>query len=290
MATQFPQQNKNGLIRQYFAHQQTMPYQAITPAPLEPVVMPPPSGISDPYSPQALPGISEQALPEIPEQVIPPVEATKKPQIRRVVAVILVCVLALSMYFIWRPSPSPTAATTPTNTTQQHFSLAPTASTLKTAATTTPTAPNGKIQVYIVGAVKNPGVYTLEGNARVYQLLQAAGGPLPEANLVALNLAAQLSDGQEIYVTRVGETPPASTNSASTTNTTGTTGGTSNAQVNINTASADELRKGLHISSTNAQAIINYRLQHGAFTSVEELLQVVSQATYKKIKDQVKLG
>jgi competence protein ComEA len=61
-------------------------------------------------------------------------------------------------------------------------------------------------------------------------------------------------------------------------------------QININTASAVDLRTGLHISSTNAQAIVNYRVQHGTFTSVEELLQVVSQATYKKIKDEVKIG
>ncbi len=52
----------------------------------------------------------------------------------------------------------------------------------------------------IVGAVRHPGVYTLPASARVYQLLQAAGGPLPNADLVALNMAAKLSDGQEVYV------------------------------------------------------------------------------------------
>ena len=135
-------------------------------------------------------------------------------------------------------------------------------------------------------------MYTLQGTARIYDLLHAAGGPLPQANLVALNLAARLSDGQEIYVTLIGETPPTSISSISSsasTITTGTPGGTAN-QININTASADDLRKGLHISSTNAQAIITYRVQHGTFTSVEELLQVVSQTTYKKIKDEVKIG
>ncbi len=230
-------------------------------------------------------------IPEIPEQAMLPVQSTKKSQILRVVAVVLAGILALSMYFIWHASPASTTA--PVSTTQQQFNPAPTApttSTLKTGSTGPSVVVNGKIQVYIVGAVKNPGVYTLEASARIYQLLQAAGGPLPEANLVALNLAAPLTDGQEIYVTRVGETPPAATSSTPITNTTATTGGTASSQVNINTASADDLRTGLHVSSTTATAIINYRLQHGPFTSVEELLQVVSQAIYKKIKDQVKIA
>ena len=49
--------------------------------------------------------------------------------------------------------------------------------------------------MYVVGAVKNPGLYALATGARVYDLLQAAGGTLPKANLVAINMAAKLSDG-----------------------------------------------------------------------------------------------
>jgi competence protein ComEA len=278
MAKQSSPLNNDGLIQQYFAHQQTVPYQAMTPVPPEPVIIAPPFGISDTYQPQALPGIPEQALP--------PVQPARKLQIRRAIVVLLVCTLAATVYFIWSgSSPTPTAV----STTQQPFSPASTASSLTTGTTASPVAISGTIQVYIVGAVKKPGVYTLEGSARVYDLLQAAGGPLPQANLVALNLAARLNDGQEIYVTLIGETPPTSMSSPASTITTGTPGVTAN-QVNINTASADDLRTGLHISSTNAQAIINYRLQHGAFTSVQELLQVVSQATYKKIKDEVTIG
>ncbi len=162
----------------------------------------------------------------------------------------------------------------------------------------TATATNGKIQVYIVGAVKHPGVYTLEANARLYQLLQAAGGPLPDANLVAINLAARLTDGQEVYVLQIGETPPAYTGSSSgapdtsgtTTNATpATTSGTTSVTlpININTASEADMKLALHISSATAQTIITYRVQHGPFTSVEELSQVVSKTIYKKIEGQV---
>jgi competence protein ComEA len=54
--------------------------------------------------------------------------------------------------------------------------------------------------------------------------------------------------------------------------------------VNINTASADEMRQSLHISSTTAQNIVNYRLQHGPYTSIDQLLQVASRSVYDKIK------
>jgi competence protein ComEA len=59
------------------------------------------------------------------------------------------------------------------------------------------------------------------------------------------------------------------------------------AQVNINTAGADELEQQLSISSKTAQTIIDYRVQHGPYTSVDTLAQIVSDTIYKKIKDKV---
>src|SRR5947207_5127216 len=117
----------------------------------------------------------------------------------------------------------------------------------------------------MVATVKHPGAYTLATNARVYDLLQAAGGPLPNANLVALNLAAKLTDGEEVYVTLVGEAPPTYMGGVPGpgTGTNGSTTTSTDQLVNINTASADEMRQSLHISSTTAEAIVNYRLQHG---------------------------
>ncbi len=290
MTTQYPQRN-GGLIRQHLAQQETTPYKAITlPIVPDPVEL----------SPVAPPAPLNQDVEEPLNEALP--APAKKLPITRIIALALVAILGLSIYLIWHPT-GPAA----TGITQQQF--VPTAPALKVQATTgtTPmTAPNGKIQVYIVGAVKRPGVYTLAANARLYQLLQVAGGPLPDANLVAVNLAAPLTDGQEIYVLQIGETPPAQTgasagttgstaNTSSTSSTktsgaaSGTTAGTSTVTlpVNINTASAEDMRQGLHISSVTAQKIITYRLQHGSFTSVDELLQVVSKTIYKKIEGEV---
>ncbi len=122
-------------------------------------------------------------------------------------------------------------------------------------------------------------------DARVYQLLRMAGGPLPNANLVALNMAARLNDGQEVYVPVIGETPPTYSGGVPGPGTSSPTG--SGQLVNINTATVDEMRQTLHISARMAQKIIDYRTQHGNYTSVDQLLQVVSKATYSKINDQV---
>jgi competence protein ComEA len=188
-----------------------------------------------------------------------PAAAGKKQTYTRAIPVAIAIIAAIALYLTWR---SPATPTSP-NITQQ---------TLSSISSNSPTDTSGVIQVYIVGAVKHPGVYTLPADARVYQLLQAAGGPLPKANLVALNMAAKLTDGQEVYVTVVGEVPPtylggvpgASPNTAN-----------SGTLVNINTASVEEMRQVLHVSAATAQKIIDYRLQHGNYTSVDQLLQKI---------------
>lgn len=140
------------------------------------------------------------------------------------------------------------------------------------------------IQVYVLGAVVRPGVYTLPGDARVYQLIQAAGGPLPDADLVSLNLAAKLTDGQEVYVLKKGETSPVTLN---TTASSSPTTANSSQTVNINTATATTMEQVLHVSSTTAQKIIAYRTQHGPFTSIEQLQQAISKSIYQRIENMV---
>jgi len=209
--------------------------------------------------------------------------------ITRILPIALLLALIIAVYFVWNP-PTSSPPTASSSITQQNFGT-PGASNAKSSQTNTNGVPgSGNIQVYIVGAVKNPGVYTLPAGSRVYQLLQAAGGPLPKANLVALNLAAPLQDGEEIYVTLIGETPPTYMGGVpGPGNGSNATPG-SGQLVNINTASADELRQNLHLSSTTAQNIVTYRMQHGAYSSVDQLLNVISRSIYDRIKNQVTIG
>ncbi len=258
--------NQPGMLRRNFiAQQQTMPQPLVSPLQSFP-------NINTPNTP--LP------LSIAPTPQAPVILSVKKKKVFRIVAVLLVVGLGVAMYFIWHTSPSSTITTSTSGVSQQNFS---------TGGGTSASTTDG-IKVYVVGAVKNPGLYTLATGARVYDLLQAAGGPLPKANLVAINMAAKLSDGQEVYVTLIGETPPTyvggvpgpGTGNTSGSNTSGSN--TSGQLVNINTATVDELSQSLHISKKSAQAIVDYRTQHGDYSSVDQLAQVVSSSVYNKIK------
>jgi competence protein ComEA len=212
-----------------------------------------------------------------------PQPTRRKKRFVRGVALFISVLLMLAIGLIWH-SATPTSASP--GVMQQAYSSPISLSSpqaLEDATATTGTS-TGTIQVYIVGAIKHPGVYTLPAGARVYQLIQAAGGTRPNANLVSLNLAAKLSDGQEIYVLSIGETPPVSSGAPVSTSATSMPTGE---PVNINTATASDMEKNLHVSSTTANKIITYRTEHGAYTSVEQLLQVVSKSIYDRIKDLV---
>jgi competence protein ComEA len=131
---------------------------------------------------------------------------------------------------------------------------------------------NGQIQAYVLGAVQQPGVYTLTQGARVHDLIAAAGGTLEEADLSQVSLAAVLGDGQSVYVPRVGETVPPER------------GG----KVDLNAATAEQFHNALGIALSTARRIVAYRAEHGAFTAVSQLLLVpVSRTIYDRIQNLV---
>src|SRR6266487_5137232 len=198
----------------------------------------------------------EPDLNDIPESVnsLSASRFPNKRKLTRIVAIIIILALGIALYFIWH---TPASTNSSPVITQQNFNGTSSNSSVNTNS---PLTTNGNLHVYVVGAVKHQGVYTLPAGARVYQLIQAAGGTLPNADLIALNLAAPLHDGQEVYVTRIGEKPPTYVGGVPGPGTSGSA--TAGQLVNINTASADEMRQSLHISSTTAQSIVNYRLQH----------------------------
>ncbi len=156
------------------------------------------------------------------------------------------------------------------------------------------------ICAYICGAVAKPGVYTLPAGGRVYQLLEMAGGFLPEADERSVNLAQALEDGAMVFIpteeeSAAGVDASAYTAGASTGNTsTGDSAGgtdTAEAKVNINTADASALTTLNGIGEAKAAAIVAYREEHGSFQSLEEIMEVsgIGEATYAKIKDNITL-
>lgn len=139
------------------------------------------------------------------------------------------------------------------------------------------------ILVDVAGWVRSPGVYEFAPDARVIDAIEAAGGARPGAVLQALNLAAPLVDGTQVYVSREGETPPVPPPGS------GSGPGTTGALVNVNTATASELDSLPGIGEVLAQAIIDHRTENGPFTSVDELVDVsgIGDATLEDIRELV---
>lgn len=132
----------------------------------------------------------------------------------------------------------------------------------------------GMLVVDVAGAVAFPSVVELPAGARVRDAIEAAGGLAPDADPSALNRAAPLSDGQQVYVPRQGEAAPGSGGTAQAGSSGSGSGAPAVGPVNINTAGADELDALPGIGPATAQAIIEDREANGPFATVEDLMRV----------------
>ena len=149
----------------------------------------------------------------------------------------------------------------------------------------TPTA--ATIEVYVAGAVANPGVYALPTGSRVHAALEAAGGPAEDADFERINLSAFLVDGQRVYMPRAGEAVPVDDTSRASASL-----DAAQPLVNINGADLQTLMSLPGIGESKAAAILSYRADHGLFTSLEELLNVpgIGQAILDEIRALITLG
>lgn len=151
-------------------------------------------------------------------------------------------------------------------------------------AAAAPTPSPAPVFVHVAGWVRHPGVYELPEGSRVIDALDLAGGPRRGAELSALNLAALLTDGQQILVPRAA--PCGGGTSAVAPAAPGATAG---GLVNVNTAAATELEELPGIGPVLAEAIVAYREEHGPFTSVDQLEDVsgIGPVTLEEIRDLV---
>jgi competence protein ComEA len=148
---------------------------------------------------------------------------------------------------------------------------APAAPTGRAASTSAPARPSvgeaantsRTVVVSVVGSVVRPGLVTLPSGSRVADAVQAAGGLVPPADQASVNLAALVTDGQQIAVGAPGApSAPA-----------GASGGSAAApggKLNLNTATAAELDALPGVGPVLAQRIVDHRDQ-GPFTSVDQL-------------------
>lgn len=115
--------------------------------------------------------------------------------------------------------------------------------------------------VHVAGSVERPGVYRLPAGSRVMDAVRRAGGFVRGANQDAINLAARLSDGQQVVVPGPGTAAPASA--------AGQTG-----PISLGSATVEQLNKIDGIGPVTAQKIIEFRDQHGGLSSINQLDEV----------------
>ncbi|UQW82714.1 helix-hairpin-helix domain-containing protein [Staphylococcus edaphicus] len=151
------------------------------------------------------------------------------------------------------------------------------------------------IFVDIKGAVKHPNIYKMKNIDRVKQLVDKAV-LLPDADLSKINLAERLQDQKVIYIPKIGEKVQENKalnnnaiNNIHSATTEDNTDSSNLEKVNLNTANESQLVLVKGIGPSKAKAIIEYREQHGAFESVEQLKDVkgIGAKTLEKISSKL---
>jgi competence protein ComEA len=156
--------------------------------------------------------------------------------------------------------------------------------------------------ISVVGLVHKPGLVTLAPGARLADALAAAGGALDGADLIGLNMARRVADGEQIIVgiveapgqpAAMGSSINSGTASAAATDAPSTAGKapTPPGLVDLNAATAEELDTLPGIGPVTAAAIIAWRDANGRFTSVDQLGDVdgIGPARLEKLRDLVRV-
>ena len=146
--------------------------------------------------------------------------------------------------------------------------------------------------VDIKGEVLRPGVYEFSCESRIQEVIKKAGGFTEEADETKINLAQKITDQMQIIVPNlhskqeegVTEGNYEKGNSSNTTSSNSKQG-----TVNINTATLEELQTIKGIGKKKAEAILQYRKEHGPFRTKEDLLQVkgIGKKALEAIESQV---
>lgn len=146
--------------------------------------------------------------------------------------------------------------------------------------------------VDIKGEVLRPGVYEFSCESRIQEVIKKAGGFTEEADETKINLAQKISDQMQIIVPNLhskqeGGVTEGNSEKGNSSNT--TPSDSKQGTVNINTATLEELQTIKGIGKKKAEAILQYRKEHGAFRTKEDLLQVkgIGKKALEAIESQV---
>ncbi|MFE3590900.1 helix-hairpin-helix domain-containing protein [Streptomyces niveus] len=183
-----------------------------------------------------------------------------------VMVLVVAAVLAAQHFWSGRPQPvrAPETVHEAVAATEQARDSAPSPGAAPSASTSV----SKRVVVDVSGKVRSPGVRRLPAGSRVTDALRAAGGVEPGADLTGLNRARVLMDGEQVVVG--GPQPPGQAAAAPGTGAAGPEG----APVSLSTATVEQLDNLPGVGPVLARHIIDYRTQHGGFSSVGQLREV----------------
>lgn len=151
------------------------------------------------------------------------------------------------------------------------------------------------IVVHITGAVKNEGVVEVKENARINDVITAAGGTTDDVDLKNVNLAYVVEDGQKIYIPSVKDRDENGDDGEIVTENAGENvlkeeeENEKNSRININTATAEALTEIPGVGEATAEKIVTYRKENGKFKTIEDIKNVsgIGDKKYEAIKDYI---
>ena len=141
------------------------------------------------------------------------------------------------------------------------------------------------IYVHIVGEIVAPGIYELDSGARIVDVIFAAGGFSEKADQASVNLAREVTDGEQVVVFRVGQAP------SSTMGGVGSTSSSGESLISLNRGSQAELEQLPGVGPALAARMIDWRTANGGFKKKEDLLNIsgIGDKLFSGIKNEVTL-
>lgn len=184
----------------------------------------------------------------------------------------------------------PVDSSTPVNAEARPVASSPVVTTMDGQSIDAPQT----VVVHVAGAVERPGLVSGFEGWRIDDVVRAAGGAMPNADLDRLNLAAVVHDGERIFVPIVGETEPSVINPTGGSGVTSAAGSSPSAPavVDVNTADLTELQTLPGVGPATAATIISHREEYGNFADVDALIAVrgIGPATLETLRDHVRVG
>ncbi|MFM6962745.1 MAG: helix-hairpin-helix domain-containing protein [Micrococcales bacterium] len=123
------------------------------------------------------------------------------------------------------------------------------------------------IYVHVVGLVVHPGIYELDSGSRLFDAVFAAGGFSKNADQASVNLARELSDGEQVIISALGA-------GGFSMITTGQSPGLSTGLISLNRGSETELESLPRVGPALASRIIDWRTANGGFKNKRDLMKV----------------